>query len=196
MAVAIGVGDAGVGEAADDLVRDLGALAGNGHVQHVGQVGEQLLLDELLGQALLTAGSQVDNVGIIASLHLGIDDVLQILVGDQGDVGAGLSGEGVADLLPDLGAVSGLDGGDLQGLTLQQLAVNGGLDGRVGGIHHGIGRGGGGLDRGLGATGQDSQEHDQDQAQCKDLLFHFFNYLLLCFSCFCLGKYAPPKCYF
>ena len=39
-----------------------------------------VVLDELLGQAGLTAGGQVDDVGELAALHGGADDVLQVLV--------------------------------------------------------------------------------------------------------------------
>ena len=58
----------------------------------------------------------MDDVGVIAALHRGADDVLQVLVGGQLNGDAGLLGEGVGHLLPHLGAVGGLDGRHLDGL--------------------------------------------------------------------------------
>ena len=117
-AVAVGVGQGGIGEAAGDLLAHLLALAGHGHAQHIGDVGDQVALDELLGQGSLTAGGQMDHVGVVAALHGGADDIFQILVGGQVHLDAGLGGKGISDFLPHLGTVSGLNGGDLDGHVL------------------------------------------------------------------------------
>ena len=66
----------------------------------------------------LTAGSQVDHVGVIATLHGRSDDILQLLVGGQLHLDAGLGGKGLSDLLPHISAIAGLDGGDLDGHVL------------------------------------------------------------------------------
>ena len=114
-AVAVGVGQGGVGKAAGDLLAHLLALAGHGHAQHIGDVGDQVALDELLGQGSFTAGGQMDHVGVVAALHGGADDVLQLFVGGQVHLDAGLCGKGLGDLLPHISAVAGLDGGYLDG---------------------------------------------------------------------------------
>lgn len=62
-AVAVGVGQGGVGKAAGDLLADFLALAGNRHAQHIGDVGDQVALDELLGQGSFTAGGQMNTSG-------------------------------------------------------------------------------------------------------------------------------------
>ena len=118
LAVAVGVGQRGVGEAAGDLLAHLLALAGHGHAQHIGDVGDQVALDELLGQSSFAAGGQMDHVGVVAALHGGADDIFQILVGGQLHFDAGLGGKGIRDFLPHLGTVSGLNGGDLDGHVL------------------------------------------------------------------------------
>ena len=118
LAVAVGVGQGGVGKAACDLLAHLLALAGHGHAQHIGDIRDQVALDELLGQGSLTAGSQVDHVGVIAALHGRSDDILQLLVGGQLHLDAGLGGKGLSDLLPHISAIAGLDGGDLDGHVL------------------------------------------------------------------------------
>src|SRR5699024_9900457 len=107
LAVAIGVGEGGLGEAAGNLVGDNGVLAGHGHGEHIGDVEDVLILDELLGQAGFTTGGQMDDVGIVAALHGGADDVFQVAVDNQVNVDASGLGEGVGDLRPDIGAVSG-----------------------------------------------------------------------------------------
>ena len=95
----------------------------------------QVALDELLGQGSLTAGSQMDNVGVVAALHGGADDVLQLLVGGQVHLDAGLGGKGLGDLLPHLSAVAGLDGGYLDGnVCSRRCGRSGG-----GGCHAGCG---------------------------------------------------------
>ena len=147
LAVAVGVGQGSVGKAAGDLVAHHGVLAGHGHAQHVGDVGDQVALDELLGQGSLAAGGQVDDVGVVAALHRGADDVLQVLVGGQLNGDAGLLGEGVGHLLPHLGAVSGLDGGHLDGL-------GGGCRGSSRGRAAGASGGGGGAGRAAAAGRQ------------------------------------------
>ena len=114
-AVAVGVGQGGVGKAAGDLLAHLLALAGHGHAQNIGDVGDQVALDELLGQGSFTAGGQMDHVGVVAALHGGADDVLQLFVGGQVHLDAGLGGKGLGDLFPHLSAVAGLDGGNLDG---------------------------------------------------------------------------------
>ena len=114
-AVAVGVGQGGVGKAAGDLLAHLLALAGHGHAQHIGDVGNQVALDELLGQGSFTAGGQMDHVGVVAALHGGTDDVLQLFVGGQVHLDAGLGGKGLGDLFPHLSAVAGLDGSNLDG---------------------------------------------------------------------------------
>ena len=96
------------------------ALAGHGHAQHVGDVSDQIALDELLGQSSFTAGSQVDHVGVIAALHGGADDIFQVLVGGQFHLDASLGGKGFGDFLPHLGAVSGLNGSDFDGHVLRR----------------------------------------------------------------------------
>ena len=118
LAVAVGVGQGGVGKAAGNLLAHLLALAGHGHAQHIGDVGDQVALDELLGQGSFTAGGQMDHVGVVAALHGGADDIFQILVGGQLHFDAGLGGKGISDFLPHLGTVSGLNGGDLDGHVL------------------------------------------------------------------------------
>ena len=118
LAVAVGVGQGGVGKAACDLLAHLLALAGHGHAQHIGDVGDQVALDELLGQGSFTAGGQMDHVGVVAALHGGANDVLQLLVGGQLHLDAGLGGKGLGDLLPHLSAIAGLDGSDLDGHVL------------------------------------------------------------------------------
>ena len=118
LAIAVGVGERSVGKAAGDLLADLLALAGHGHAQHVGDVSDQVALDELLREGSLTAGSQVDHVGIIAALHGRSDDVLQLLIGGQLHLDAGLSGKGLGDLLPHLCTVASLDGSNLDGHVL------------------------------------------------------------------------------
>ena len=60
----------------------------------------------------------MDNVGVIAALHGRADDVLQLLVGGQLHLDAGLSSKGLGDLLPHLSAIAGLDGSDLDGHVL------------------------------------------------------------------------------
>ena len=57
----------------------------------------------------------MDNVGVVAALHGGADDVLQLLVGGQVHLDAGLGGKGLGDLFPHIRAVAGLDGGNLDG---------------------------------------------------------------------------------
>ena len=118
LAIAVGVGERSVGKAAGDLLADLLALAGHGHAQHVGDVSDQIALDELLGQGSLTAGGQMDHIGVIAALHGGADDVLQLLVGGQFHLDAGLSSKGLGDLLPHLSTVASLDGSNLDGHIL------------------------------------------------------------------------------
>ena len=115
LAVAVGIGQGGVGKAAGDLLAHLLALAGHGHAQHIGDVGDQVALDELLGQGSFTAGGQMDHVGVVAALHGGADDIFQILVGGQLHFDAGLGGKGISDFLPHLGTVSGLNGSNLDG---------------------------------------------------------------------------------
>ena len=119
-AVAVGVGQGGVGKAACDLLAHLLALAGHGHAQHIGDVSDQIALDELLGQGSFTAGSQMDHVGVVAALHGGADDVLQLFVGGQFHLDARLGGKGFGDFLPHLGAVSGLNGSDFDGHILRR----------------------------------------------------------------------------
>ena len=118
LAIAVGVGERSVGKAAGDLLADLLALAGHGHAQHVGDVSDQVALDELLGQGSFTAGGQMDHIGVIAALHGGADDVLQLLVGGQLHLDAGLSSKGLGDLLPHLSTVASLDGSNLDGHIL------------------------------------------------------------------------------
>ena len=118
LAIAVGVGERSVGKAAGDLLADLLALAGHGHAQHVGDVSDQVALDELLREGSLTAGSQVDHVRVIAALHGRSDDVLQLLIGGQLHLDAGLSGKGFGDLLPHLCTVASLDGSNLDGHVL------------------------------------------------------------------------------
>ena len=118
LAIAVGVGERSVGKAAGDLLADFLALAGHGHAQHIGDVRDQVALDELLGQGSLTAGGQVDHVGVVAALHGGADDVLQLFVGGQVHLDAGLSGKGLGDLLPHLSTVASLDGSNLDGHIL------------------------------------------------------------------------------
>jgi len=118
LAVAVGVGQRGVGKAAGDLLADFLALAGHGHAQHVGDVSDQVSLDELLREGSLTAGGQMDHIGVIAALHGGADDVLQLLVGGQVYLDAGLGGKGLGDLLPHLSTVASLDGSNLDGHIL------------------------------------------------------------------------------
>ena len=115
LAVAVGVGQGGVGKAAGDLLAHLLALAGHGHAQHIGDVGDQVALDELLGQGSFTAGGQMDHVGVVAALHGGADNVLQLFVGGQVHLDAGLGGKGLGDLFPHLSAIAGLDGSNLDG---------------------------------------------------------------------------------
>ena len=134
-AVAVGVGQGGVGKAAGDLLAHLLALAGHGHAQHIGDVGDQVALDELLGQGSFTAGGQMDHVGVVAALHGGADDVLQLLVSGQVYLDAGLGGKGLGDLLPHISAVAGLDGGYLDGnVCSRRCGRSGG-----GGCHAGCG---------------------------------------------------------
>ena len=111
LAVAVGIGDGVIGEAAGDLVGDLHVLAGHGHAQHVGDVEDLLILDKLVGQALLTAGGQMNDVRELTALHGGPDDVFQVLVLSELDLDAGLGGKGVADLLPHGGVGVGVAGG-------------------------------------------------------------------------------------
>ena len=118
LAVAVGVGKRSIGKAAGDLLAHLLALAGHGHAQHIGDVGDQVALDELLGQGSFTAGGQMDHIGVIAALHGRADDILQLLVGGQLHLDAGLSSKGLGDLLPHLSAIAGLDGSDLDGHVL------------------------------------------------------------------------------
>ena len=118
-------------------------------------------LHQLLGQTGRTAGSQVDNVGELAVLHGAGQDVLQVLVGGQLDLDAGLSLESCADVSPDLGAVSGLNGSDLDGLCFLLLGL-----GSVG-----VGA----------AAGSQGQSHDQSQQKCNDLLHKFFLHNQFCF---------------
>ena len=120
LAIAVGVGERSVGKAAGDLLADLLALAGHGHAQHVGDVSDQITLDELLGQSSFTTGSQVDHIRVIAALHGGADDIFQVLVGGQFHLDARLGGKGFGDFLPHLGAVSGLNGSDFDGHILRR----------------------------------------------------------------------------
>ena len=57
----------------------------------------------------------MDHVGVVAALHGGADDVLQLFVGGQVHLDAGLGGKGLGDLFPHLSAVAGLDGSNLDG---------------------------------------------------------------------------------
>ena len=118
-------------------------------------------LDQLLGQAGGTAQSQVNAVGVLTVLHGTLQDVLQVLIGGQLDLDAGGSLEGSGDIGPDLGAVSGLDGSDLDGHGLGH--GSGGLGGVVARL------GSSGLN-GLAAAGNQTHDHDQSQNKCNDLL--------------------------
>ena len=115
LAITVRVGKRSIGKAAGDLLADFLALAGNRHAQHIGDVSDQIALDELLGQGSFTAGGQMDHVGVVAALHGGADDVLQLFVGGQVHLDAGLGGKGLGDLFPHLSAVAGLDGSNLDG---------------------------------------------------------------------------------
>ena len=57
----------------------------------------------------------MDHVGVVTALHGGADDILQLFVGGQVHLDAGLGGKGLGDLFPHLSAVAGLDGGNLDG---------------------------------------------------------------------------------
>ena len=147
LAIAVGVGQGGVGKSAGDFLAHLLALAGHGHAQHVSDVGDQVALDELLGQGSFTAGGQMDHVGVVAALHGGADDVLQLLVSGQVYLDAGLGGKGLGDLLPHISAVAGLDGGYLDGnVCSRRCGRSGG-----GGCHAGCGG------AGRAATGSQTQ---------------------------------------
>ena len=181
LAVAVGVGEGGVGKTAGDLVGDLHVLAGHGHAQHVGDFGDLVVLDELVGQALLTAGGQMDHVGILSALHGGPDDVLQTLVGGELHLDAGLGGEGVTDLLPHAGIgilVAGGQGGHADGHVAGGV-VGGGLRGLAGLGHRGAGAGSGGsLAAVVGAAGEQGRGQGKRQPQGQDLLQFHFRYLL------------------
>jgi len=60
----------------------------------------------------------MDHIGVVAALHGGADDVLQLFVGGQVHLDAGLSGKGLGDLLPHLSTVASLDGSNLDGHVL------------------------------------------------------------------------------
>ena len=108
-------------KAGDDLFAHGYFLAGNGHGQHIGDLGDVLILDELLGQASLTANCQMDDIRILAALHCGADVILELLVSDKLYLNTGLLGKGVADLLPDFRAVAGLDRSNLDGAASGRL---------------------------------------------------------------------------
>ena len=57
----------------------------------------------------------MDHIGVVAALHGGADDVLQLFVGGQVHLDAGLGGKGLGDLFPHLSAIAGLDGSNLDG---------------------------------------------------------------------------------
>ena len=120
LAIAVRVGKRSIGKAAGDLLADFLALTGNRHAQHIGDVSDQIALDELLGQSSFTTGSQMDYIRVIAALHGGADDIFQVLVGGQFNLDARLGGKGFGDFLPHLGAVSGLNGSDFDGHILRR----------------------------------------------------------------------------
>ena len=161
LAVVVGVGGGSVGEALDDLVADGDIFAGDGHVEHVGDVGDELVVDELLGQAGFTAGGQVDDVGVVAALHGSADDVLEVALDGELNRDAGLGGEGVADLLPHSGIgllVGALKSGYLDG--------GGGLAGAALGGSRIAGPGRGRVP----AAGGEGKDHYQRQSKGKQLL--------------------------
>lgn len=66
----------------------------------------------LLGQGIsrpVLPGGSIQRV--IAALHGRSDDILQLLIGGQLHLDAGLGGKGLSDLLPHISAIAGLDGG-------------------------------------------------------------------------------------
>ena len=125
-AITVGSNNVVVGEAASDLFRNLNGLAGDGQGQSVGQGVQSVSLNQLLGQTSGTAGSQMDNIGEFAVLHGTGQDVLQVLVGGQLDLDAGLSFESSGNVNPDLRTVSGLDGSNLDGHRLSSGGISSG----------------------------------------------------------------------
>ena len=179
LAVGVGVGArAVVHEALDDLVADSDVLTGDGHGQNVGDLGDVLVLDELLGQAGLTAGGQVDDVGELAALHGGADDVLEVLVDNELDVDAGLSREGVADFLPHAGVCLLIAGSQSRhgdghvGSGGRVVAGGGGVSVLGGGIA------GGGLSR--SASGKNAQSQHEHEEKRKEFLHFHSSFLKIC----------------
>ena len=114
----------------------------------------------------------MDDVGIVAALHGGADDVFQVAVDNQVNVDASGLGEGVGDLRPDIGAVSGLDGGNLDGGGFRRVSGVGGIGGisGVGGVA-GVGGGVAGI---VGAASKHGDNQHQSEEQRKDFFeFHF-----------------------
>ena len=113
----------------------------------------------------------MDDVGVLAALHGGADDVLKVLVGDEFDLDAGGLGEGRADVGPHLSAVGGLDGRYLDGA--------GGLDNVAAVVRSGavLSGGRGGISGGRAAGGKDAQGKHENEYECKEFL-HFHSSFL------------------
>ena len=116
----------------------------------------------------------MNNVGELTVLHGSRDDVLQLLVGDQLDIDAGLSGESGNNVSPNLGAVSGLDGSDLDGNSLGLGSI--GLSGSIIASHGSLS-----LSGLFGATSDQGQSHGQHQQKCDNLL-HSYSSILFYFA--------------
>ena len=123
----------------------------------------------------------MNDVGELAALHGGPDDVFQVLVLSELHLDAGLSGKGVADLLPHGGVgvgVAGGQGGHADGHVAGGV-VGGGLRGLAGLGHRGAGAGSGGsLAAVVGAAGEQGRGQGKRQPQGQDLLQFHFRYLL------------------
>ena len=123
----------------------------------------------------------MDDVGVLAALHGGADDVLEVLVGDELDLDTGGLGEGRADVDPHLSAVGGLDGGYLDGA--------GGFGGVAAFGSSGVGAGSGGIaGGGLGraARGQNAESEHEHENERKEFLHCHSSFLKFWFC-----KYIP-----
>ena len=126
-------------------------ITGNGQGQGVGQEMQSVSLNQLLSQASGTAGSQVNNIGVLAILHGAGQNVFQVLVGGQLNLDAGLFFESGSNICPNLRTVSGLNSSNL----------NGGAFFNCGSI---------GLSFFLSAASSQGHNHNQSQQKCNDLL--------------------------
>ena len=83
LAITVGIGQRGICKTTCDFIRNLDILTRNLHRQYIGNILNEISLDELFSQSSLTTGCQMNNVWIITALHGRSDHVFQLLIGGQ-----------------------------------------------------------------------------------------------------------------